>query len=1156
MQPHTNSRRRWAAGLAASVALTATGLVTAPSAQAASLPDAIVEYAFTSAPTNGSLVPNLAEGSPFGPAEIINAEHADYEDASLVLPGGGKDGTGTWVRLPDSLLADATAATVQLEVRASEAMRSRFHFLFNIGNDSNGEYFFSSLKCAGEGRSPLVGLKTGAGEHLVQAGEFGCGWQPDEWLSVTAVSHSDHRGELYVNGRRVAEGDLSAVVSQVADQSLNTIGRSPWPDELFAGAVSTFRVYDQALDAEQIAELSDADAALHPEAMQARAQSILEGLTIPSTVSTVHLGLPTMNGAVTWQSSDPEVIATDGRVTQPAKGEEPVSVELTAVATHRGYESERRFIVEVQPSDKTHEELVREAADRYVIAPVVSAGEQLPPAPDGFTLTLAGDDALHVDGRELTIDTDQAEGTITATLVHGEVTITKAFRVRALGPSAATEILAYHRTPTTASEANNGDIAYSMHLAKADGDTWTPYNDNYGIFFARTAQEPTNAVDVRLDNRSLRDPHLFRLADGTFGIVAVRTARGTSNPHPDDPAGTVLFATSDDLLSYEEAPNGASLLHLGEDNGVNDPYAVYDSSKQRYVVGWRDDAGIAKYTTFAQLGHDEVGDGIRLGEVWLSGEVSAEDSGIGDYVVGHSLPVERSIVQGLDIRFLPVHNTSVQQFEPVTVRVGDRLSDLALPQRVELGYSDGSTARKSITGWDQSGLTPALAPDEDTFAQAGTFSLTGHIDRQQPYPLPFAEDRADPSVYKWEWERDGVSETKYLMIATNDIHGDNVWQHGTPHMPIRMADSIMALADTPGDKAGLIDGNGFNPKESTLLEKGDVNADGQAMTGSFWAPEFHEIGGRLSILFMPSYNNVWTDGAAAIMQLKQDGDGDDLDPTKAENWTKPQTVKRADGRPLSINAAGGQGMSLDMSYFLDDAGQSYYTWQQLGATYIATVDPADPTTVTSDPVLIVSPEYAWDNSIAEGPNVLNKDGKLYMLYSGSAVGVTYTTGLAMADASGATNLLDPSAWHKLNYPIQKSSIFDGAWQLGTGHGMWSEDEQGELLYVFHAYAPQTEGYGNFSGRDMYVRRVHWAADGLPVLDMSADQEVASDAVAELTITVLPAGDASPEPPSGPEPTVKPGATVEPRPGENVAPRPGLPRTGVVDVTTWRGMTRP
>lgn len=25
-------------------------------------------------------------------------------------------------------------------------------------------------------------------------------------------------------------------------------------------------------------------------------------------------------------------------------------------------------------------------------------------------------------------------------------------------------------------------------------------------------------------------------------------------------------------------------------------------------------------------------------------------------------------------------------------------------------------------------------------------------------------------------------------------------------------------------------------------------------------------------------------------------------------------------------------------------------------------------------------------------------------------------------------------------------------QLGTGHGMWSEDEDGNQIYVFHAYA--------------------------------------------------------------------------------------------------------
>ena len=53
-------------------------------------------------------------------------------------------------------------------------------------------------------------------------------------------------------------------------------------------------------------------------------------------------------------------------------------------------------------------------------------------------------------------------------------------------------------------------------------------------------------------------------------------------------------------------------------------------------------------------------------------------------------------------------------------------------------------------------------------------------------------------------------------------------------------------------------------------------------------------------------------------------------------------------------------MSLDMTYFQDADGRSYYAWQQLGATYIATMDPKDPAHVTSSPVRIVTPEYAWN----------------------------------------------------------------------------------------------------------------------------------------------------------------------------------------------------
>ena len=126
------------------------------------------------------------------------------------------------------------------------------------------------------------------------------------------------------------------------------------------------------------------------------------------------------------------------------------------------------------------------------------------------------------------------------------------------------------------------------------------------------------------------------------------------------------------------------------------------------------------------------------------------------------------------------------------------------------------------------------------------------------------------------------------------------------------------------------------------------------------------------------------------------------------------------------------------------------------------MDPRTPAHVTSSPVRIVTPEYAWNAAIAEGPNVTLRDGKLYLMFSGSGVGKTYTTGLAVADASG-TDLTDPASWTVLNYPIQKSGPFNGEMQLGTGHGMWSEDEDGNQIYVFHAYATKNLGSVNAAG---------------------------------------------------------------------------------------------
>ena len=90
-----------------------------------------------------------------------------------------------------------------------------------------------------------------------------------------------------------------------------------------------------------------------------------------------------------------------------------------------------------------------------------------------------------------------------------------------------------------------------------------------------------------------------------------------------------------------------------------------------------------------------------------------------------------------------------------------------------------------------------------------------------------------------------------------------------------------------------------------------------------------------------------------------------------------------------------------------------------------------------------------------------------------------------------------STWTKLDYPLQKSGMYNGEWQLGTGHGMWSHDEGGNLIYVFHNAEYDNGRYG---GRDAQVRRVHWSGEGMPILDMQRDEEL-NPAYAGITMEI-------------------------------------------------------
>lgn len=720
--------------------------------------------------------------------------------------------------------------------------------------------------------------------------------------------------------------------------------------------------------------------------------------------------------------------------------------------------------------------------------------------------------------------------------------------------SSSYAVLSYTRRATRREEANNADIAYSMHLAlrsPVNGE-WISLNENYGIFFAAAIPHqsvPQSALaactatshirsdirssscdaphDVACDNthdtmhntphemsdavaynsvmpgvdltlKSLRDPYLFRLRDGRFGVVATQIQRDGTPDGSEQNA--CILAVSDNLTSYTRL----GMIHIAitdDTRGMHKPSVVFDSTRNQYVVRWLD-----HHSAPWQAYVDDILAAPTL-TTPLQGEHSVVqyhqlegDFGIPDAVPGNILAISEDEAQRLIARFGRVYNTEahVPAYMLASTTHGDdteRVCAALRSQRAILQYSDGSRATRAVD-WDSAQLD-ALCSDIQTgrLSRGDCRIIHGHI-RCTAYPVPFAVERADPSVFAWNWN----GKPLFLFIATEDADGNCIDPlDGHTHMPLRVAESIEALSDRAGGRECEID----------LLRCGDCNTEGRVMTGCFWAPELHVIGGRLSILFMPCFDgdpvladgtpneragkpDMWT-GCCHIMQLLQDSEGNDLDPRDPAHWSTPAPIVRASGDVLNPV----QHISLDMTV-IEDSGRWYYAWQQIGSVWIASFDPQCPTRLTSEPTQIIVPEFAWDNVIAEGPNAIVHDDRIFLIYSGSLVGIDYTTGLVTAPAGQHVDLCDPSVWQKLDYPLQKSGIYNHEWQLGTGHGMWSSDEDGNTIYVFHNAEYRN---GRYSGRDAQVRRVHWSAEGMPILDMQATEEL-NPSYSDITMEII------------------------------------------------------
>ncbi|MEV4803782.1 family 43 glycosylhydrolase [Nonomuraea sp. NPDC049421] len=308
-----------------------------------------------------------------------------------------------------------------------------------------------------------------------------------------------------------------------------------------------------------------------------------------------------------------------------------------------------------------------------------------------------------------------------------------------------------------------------------------------------------------------------------------------------------------------------------------------------------------------------------------------------------------------------------------------------------------------------------------------------HASPAVQYTNPIAARRADPHVFR---HTDGY----YYFTATVPEYDRIV---------LRRATTIQGLATAP----------------ETVIWRRHTSGE---MGAHIWAPEIHFINGKWYVYFAAGRaDDVWR----IRMYVLENAAANPLTGTWIERGriTTPWDT-----------------FSLDATTFVA-GGVRYLLWAQQepgiatnSNLYIARMG-ANPWTITGSVTRLTVPTLAWETrgyKVAEGPAVLQRNGRLFLTYSASATDANYCVGLLTASASA--DPLQAASWTKSQNPVFAGNAATS--QYGPGHNSFtvSEDGQSDLI-VYH-----DRNYRDISGdplndpnRRTRVQKVYWRADGTP-----------------------------------------------------------------------------
>jgi GH43 family beta-xylosidase len=227
-------------------------------------------------------------------------------------------------------------------------------------------------------------------------------------------------------------------------------------------------------------------------------------------------------------------------------------------------------------------------------------------------------------------------------------------------------------------------------------------------------------------------------------------------------------------------------------------------------------------------------------------------------------------------------------------------------------------------------------------------------------------------------------------------------------------------------------------------------------SNAVWAPELHFINGKWFIYYA-------------------------ADDGKNENhrmWVLESENDDPRGNYFCRGELQTGGWAIDGTVLTLDDGWMFLIWsgwpgKRDGHQNLYIAPMKDPVTLAGPRIQLCSPDQPWERvamPICEGPQVLKRNGTIFIIYSASGSWTEdYCLGL-LASQSG--DVLDPAAWQKHGPVFQKT---EHVW--GVGHCSFVKSPcQTEDWILYHSKSQKTHGWED---RDVHAKKFTWTSDGFP-----------------------------------------------------------------------------